>query len=57
MKVRGVQHGNHVLVKILAFNGKHKLAHRWEDDVYLVLSRPNQNIPAFVRRKENGEGR
>ncbi|XP_041350990.1 uncharacterized protein LOC121369973 [Gigantopelta aegis] len=59
MKVRGavVQPGDRVLVKILAFDGKHKLADRWEDDVYLVLSQPNQDIPVFVVRKENGEGR
>ena len=59
LKVRGavIEPGDRVLVKILAFDGKHKLADRWEDGVYIVLSQPNQDIPVFVVRRENGEGR
>ena len=59
LKVRGavIEPGDRVLVTILAFDGKHKLADRWEDDVYIVLSQPNQDIPVFVVRRENGEGR
>ena len=43
LKVRGavIEPGDRVLVKILAFDGKHKLADRWEDGVYIVLSQPN----------------
>ncbi|GFR97645.1 Pol polyprotein [Elysia marginata] len=42
-----------VLVRILAFEGKHKLSDRWEYDVYFVDSQPNPDIPVFVVRKEN----
>jgi len=58
-KVRGaVPHvGDRVLVKIVAFDGKHKLSNKWEEDPYVILEQPNQNIPVFVVKKENGEGR
>ncbi|XP_071078946.1 uncharacterized protein [Haliotis cracherodii] len=59
LKVRGaiVKAGDRVLVKALAFDGKHKLANRWEEDAYVVLSQPNQDIPVFVVQRESGEGR
>ncbi|XP_046558879.1 uncharacterized protein LOC124267929 [Haliotis rubra] len=59
LKVRGaiVQTGDRVLVKALAFDGKHKLADRWEEDPFVVLSQPNQDIPVFVVQRETGEGR
>ena len=59
MKTRGatVQTGDRVLVKALAFDGKHKLADRWEEDPYVVLSQPNQDIPVFVVQRESGGGR
>ncbi|XP_048251763.1 uncharacterized protein LOC124124353 [Haliotis rufescens] len=59
VKARGatVQSGDRVLVKILAFEGKHKLSDKWEEDPYIVLSQPNLGIPVFVVKKENGEGR
>lgn len=58
-RVRGnnIEVGDRVLVKILAFDGKHKLSNRWEEDPYIVLSKPNPDIPVFVVKKENGEGR
>ena len=58
-KVRGgtVQVGDRVLVKVVSFEGKHKLADRWEHDPYVVLSQPNEGIPVFKVRKENNEGR
>jgi hypothetical protein len=57
-RVRGgvVEPGDRVLVKILAFEGRHKLADRWEDDPYEVLERPNPDIPVYVVRKEDGTG-
>ncbi|XP_067669889.1 uncharacterized protein [Haliotis asinina] len=59
LRVRGatVQTGDSVLVKALAFDGKHKLADRWEEDPFVVLSQPNHDIPVFVVRRETGEGR
>ncbi|XP_071093333.1 uncharacterized protein [Haliotis cracherodii] len=49
--------GDRALVKIVAFEGRHKLADKWEEDVYVVLRRPNPSIPVFEVGKENGEGR
>ena len=59
MKVRGatVQPGDRVLVKIVAFDGRHKIADRWEEDPYIIISKPNPDIPVFKVKKENGEGR
>ena len=58
-KVRGatVEVGDRVLVKIVAFDGRHKIADRWEEDPYIIISKPNPDIPVFKVRKENGEGR
>ena len=44
-------------MKIVAFDGKHKLANKWEDEPYIVLSQPNSDVPVYVVRKETGEGR
>jgi len=54
MKSRGatLQPGDRVLVKKLAFEGKHKLADRWLDDVYVVESQPNVDIPVYIVYKE-----
>jgi transposase InsO family protein len=59
LKVRGavIEPGDRVLVKIVAFDGKHKLADRWEEDVYIVDTQPNTDIPVFVVKKENGNGK
>ena len=49
--------GDRVLVKIVAFDGKHKLSNKWEEEVYIVLDQPNESIPVYVVGKENGDGR
>lgn len=49
--------GDRVLVRILAFTGKHKIADRWERDVYEVVSQPNPDVPVYIVRKENKTGR
>lgn len=49
--------GDRVLVRILAFEGKHKLADKWEEDPYVVLSQPNDGIPVFVVQREDATGR
>ena len=46
-----------LLVKVVAFDGKHKIADRWEDHPYTVISQPNPNIPVYKVRREDGEGR
>lgn len=58
-KVRGgiVRVGHRVLVKIVSLDGKHKLADKWEQEPYTVIAQPNEDIPVFTVRKENGEGR
>ena len=44
-----------VLVKKVAFGeGKHKLADRWEEEVYKVVAKPNGDIPVFVVEGEKG---
>ncbi|MCG8048820.1 MAG: DDE-type integrase/transposase/recombinase, partial [Candidatus Thiodiazotropha taylori] len=48
--------GDRVLVKILAFDGKHKLSDKWTEDIYIVTEQPNVNIPVYKVKRENGEG-
>ena len=47
-----LQQGDRVLVKVLAFDGKHKIADRWEKDIYTVKSQPNLDIPVYIVVKE-----
>ena len=58
-KVKGacLQPKDRVLVKIVAFEGRHKIADKWEEDVYIIIGQPNHEIPVFKVRKENGTGR
>ena len=55
-KTRGavVETGDRVLVKVVAFDGKHKIADRWEDVPYIVSKRPNNDIPVYVVKREDG---
>jgi transposase InsO family protein len=57
-RIRGavVEPGDRVLVKIVAHDGKHKIADRWEDNAYTVLQQPNTDIPVYVVQKEDGTG-
>ena len=48
--------GDRVLVKVVSFDGRHKLADRWEEIPYEVIDQPNPEIPVYKVRKENGEG-
>ncbi|VDI39873.1 Hypothetical predicted protein [Mytilus galloprovincialis] len=52
-----LQPGDRVLVKVVAFEGKHKIADKWEEDTYRIVRQPNKDIPVYVVQKENGEGR
>ncbi|XP_033744324.1 uncharacterized protein LOC117330212 [Pecten maximus] len=58
-KARAValQDGDRVLVRIMAFEGKHKISDKWEDDEYVVIRQPNPDVPVYVVRKCNGEGK
>ena len=58
-KIRGstVEVGDRVLVRKVGFTSKHKLANRWEDEVYEVLEQPDKSIPVFVVKGEGGSGK
>jgi hypothetical protein len=45
--------GDRVLVKITAYDGKHKIADKWENDAYEVIKQPVPDIPVYVVRREN----
>ena len=57
-RVRGatVELGDRVLVKNVGIRGKNKLANRWEDHIYMVLDKPNEDIPVFVVQREDKRG-
>ena len=46
--------GDKVLVKILKFEGKHKIEDKYEDNVYKVTGQPIQNIPVFDVQSDEG---
>lgn len=48
--------GDCVLVKMVSFDRKHTLDDKKEQDPYKVIAQPNEDIPVFTIRKENGEG-
>ena len=58
LKSRGavVETGDRVLVKIVSFDGKHKIADRWEKQPYIVQRQPNEAIPVYVVKREDGTG-
>jgi transposase InsO family protein len=58
MKSRGavIEVGDRVLVRNVQLRGKHKIADRWTQDVYIVRKQPNPNIPVFEVKREDGQG-
>ena len=42
-----LESGDRVLVKQVGFQGPHKLANRWSDEVYLFVDKPNFDIPVY----------
>ena len=59
LRVRGSNPviGDRVLVKNLGLKGKHKLADKWESTIYIVVDRPNKDIPVFTIEPVSGDGR
>ena len=55
-KAAKLEIGDRVLVKILAFDGKHKIADKWTKDIYIVTDIPNVNIPVYKVEREDGKG-
>ena len=58
-KVRGafLTVGDRVLVRNVCFQGTHKIADRWSEEVYLVVKQPNSDIPVYEIKPESGNGR
>ena len=58
LRCRGavVECGDRVLVKIVAFDGKHKILDKWENDPYIVLDQPNPEVPVYVVQRGDGTG-
>ena len=40
------------VVRVLAFDGKHKLADRWEEDIYIAHNQPNAHGLDFLAKKK-----
>ena len=53
-KVRGAVPvvGDRVLLKNVGIRGKHKLADKWEKEVYVIVERPDPALPVYSIRKE-----
>ena len=45
------------MVRQVGLQGKHKIADRWEEEVYVVTTQPNASIPVFTVRQLDGKGR
>ena len=43
------------LVKKVAFDGRHKLADKWEEEIYKVVAKPNEDVPVYVVEGEEGK--
>ena len=54
-KASKIMVGDKVLVKILAFDGKHKIADRFEEDIYTIIEQPIKDIPVFKLKSEKGK--
>ena len=47
--------GDQVLVRKVGLVGRNKLADRWEEDLFVVLEKPNPDIPVYrVKPKDSG---
>lgn len=48
-----LKEGDRVLVKLVAFDGKHKLAYHWDPNPFVVVSQPDLGIPVYVVASES----
>lgn len=53
-KAARIELGDKVLVKVLAFKGKHKLADKFEENIYEVIDQPHKDIPVYIVRSSDG---
>ena len=49
--------GDEMLLWITTYTGKHKISYMWENQVYIVISKPFENLPVFRIKPESGEGK
>ena len=54
VKGHGLQIDDLVLVKVVAWKGRHKIQDKWEQDEYVVVSQPNPGIPVHKVRPVTG---
>ena len=57
MRGAEIRIGDRVLVKIVSFNGQHKISDKWEDEPYIVFDQPDLNIPIFQIQKKTTKGK
>lgn len=53
-KASRLEVGDKVLIKVLAFEGKHKLANKFEDEECVIVEQPNVDIPVFKVKSSDG---
>jgi hypothetical protein len=41
----------------VAFDGKHKIANKWEEEPHMIVSQPNRDISVYLFQGEKREGR
>ena len=56
LRAASLEVGDKVLVKIVKFDGKHKIADRWENEPYVIIKQPNKDIPVYTVKSENPNG-
>ena len=47
--------GDRVLIKIVAFDWKHKISDKFKVDVYTVVEQPTPDIPVFIVKSDSGK--
>ena len=59
VKVRGSvpEVGDIVMVKLTGLTGPHKIADKWESEPYIIQSKPQQDMPVYVVKREDGKGK
>lgn len=59
LKARGSvpEVGDRVLLRNVGLKGKHKLADRWAQEVYVVTGKPDPALPVYSIKKEGSRGR
>ena len=47
--------GDRVLIRQIAFKGRHKISDKWDKDPYVVIDTPIAGIPVFKVQKESAQ--